>query len=371
MRIFTKSLLAWCLGAAISGTAIAGPSEDASAAYERRDYAAALKGYRALAARGDAKAQVWLGRMYEYGYGVAENDAEALRWYRAAADKGNGQAMDLLSYRYEFGEGVEKSEAEADRWGRAAVVAFRSAAARGDAEAMNELAKHYHDGTSVKQDDAKALRWFRAAAVKGNVSAMVTLADAYGFGVGVRVAKNAAQSARWNRAAAEKGNVRAMYFLAVDYDTGNGVATNKPQATHWFRAAAAKGNASAARALNDPGFRAGLGKPSTPGPRCTHLVDRPNNRPPTVALNVVSVAKLSAAGATVALRTVAIDPDGDGLRYTYSATAGHITGDGADVIWAVTKPGTYTVTVGVSDGACLSFASLTRKIGNLPARAKK
>ncbi len=35
---------------------------------------------------GDAAWQYYLGVMYEYGTGVAENDQEAVKWYRLAAE---------------------------------------------------------------------------------------------------------------------------------------------------------------------------------------------------------------------------------------------------------------------------------------------
>jgi len=45
----------------------AGPLEDGNVAYERKDYATALKYWRPLAKRGDATAQYNLGHMYRLG----------------------------------------------------------------------------------------------------------------------------------------------------------------------------------------------------------------------------------------------------------------------------------------------------------------
>ncbi len=53
--------------AALAGTAVAGPYEDAISAYERGDYATALREFRVLAEQGDAKAQNTLGHMYADG----------------------------------------------------------------------------------------------------------------------------------------------------------------------------------------------------------------------------------------------------------------------------------------------------------------
>jgi TPR repeat protein len=60
---------------------------DGVAAYETGDYTTALKEWRPLAEQGDAQAQNNLGMMYDYGYGVPENDAKTVRWYRKAAEQ--------------------------------------------------------------------------------------------------------------------------------------------------------------------------------------------------------------------------------------------------------------------------------------------
>jgi TPR repeat protein len=73
---------------ALSGVALAGPFEDAGAAYTRKDYATALRLLRPLADKGDVSAQYGLGRMYYEGEGVPQNHAEALNWYRRAAEQG-------------------------------------------------------------------------------------------------------------------------------------------------------------------------------------------------------------------------------------------------------------------------------------------
>ena len=56
--------------------------------YIQGDYASALRWYRLAADQGQAEAQFSLGRMYELGRGVPQEDAEAVQWYRLAADQG-------------------------------------------------------------------------------------------------------------------------------------------------------------------------------------------------------------------------------------------------------------------------------------------
>ncbi len=94
-----------------------------------------------------------------------------------------------------------------------------------------------------------------------------------------------------------------------------------------------------------------------PGTRCCEVVTPPPpappaaNRPPTVSLNCLKDSLL--AGETTDCRAAAADPDGDPLTYTWSTSAGRVTGSGADAKLDTTGVpcGTnITVTESVSDG---------------------
>ncbi len=71
------AIIAVLLLAALGGTAVAGPYEDAISAYERGDYATALREFRVLAAQGRADAQYNLGFLYENGQGAPQDYAQA------------------------------------------------------------------------------------------------------------------------------------------------------------------------------------------------------------------------------------------------------------------------------------------------------
>jgi TPR repeat protein len=86
------------------------------AAYERGDYATALKAWRPLAEQGHADAQYKLGGLYELGIGLPQDDASAARWYRAAAEKGNDRAQHKLGAKYERGRGVPQDYVLAHKW---------------------------------------------------------------------------------------------------------------------------------------------------------------------------------------------------------------------------------------------------------------
>ncbi len=70
------------------------------AAYERGDYAMALREFRPLAEQGYAGAQNNLGLMYARGRGVPQDYAAAVKWYRKAAEQGYVEAQHNLGFNY-------------------------------------------------------------------------------------------------------------------------------------------------------------------------------------------------------------------------------------------------------------------------------
>ncbi len=125
------AIIAVLLLAALAGTAAAGPYEDAISAYERGDYATALREFRVLAAQGHADAEYNLGVMYESGQGVPRDYAEAIKWYRLAAEQGFAYAQHNLGVMYENGQGVPHDYAQAHMW-------FSLAGAQGDKQAAKQ-----------------------------------------------------------------------------------------------------------------------------------------------------------------------------------------------------------------------------------------
>ena len=94
-------------------------------AYQRYDFATALRIFRQLADQGDANAQDTLGIMYSNGQGVPKDYGEGLKWYRKAADQGHAQAQYSLGSIYYLGLGVTEDYVQAHMW-------FNLAAAQGD-----------------------------------------------------------------------------------------------------------------------------------------------------------------------------------------------------------------------------------------------
>ncbi len=85
-------------------------------AYDRANYATALKIWLPRAQAGDAEAQAYVGEIYEKGLGLMPNYQLAVQWYQKAAQQGNSRAQINLGYLYERGLGVEKDIAKAMQW---------------------------------------------------------------------------------------------------------------------------------------------------------------------------------------------------------------------------------------------------------------
>ncbi len=119
------------LAVMLTGGAAAGPYGEGVAAYERGDYATALRLMRPLAEQGDAAAQSNLGVMYDTGQGVPQDDAEAVKWFRLAAEQGDATAQYNLGVMYGKGQGVPQDYVQAYMWFDLAAARFSASEAEG------------------------------------------------------------------------------------------------------------------------------------------------------------------------------------------------------------------------------------------------
>ena len=95
----------------VAAPASAGPFENGFAAYQRGDFATALRIWLPLAERGHAGAQNNVGYMYSRGEGAPRNFELAVSWFRKSADQGNADGLYNLGVRYANGEGVPRDDA--------------------------------------------------------------------------------------------------------------------------------------------------------------------------------------------------------------------------------------------------------------------
>ncbi len=216
----------------------------------------AVKWYRSAADQNHVKAQFNLGVMFERGRGVPQSDAEAVQWYRKAADQGHASAQFTLGFMYDKGRGVPRDHAEAVKW-------YRSAADQGHAKAQFSLAVIYEKGWGVPRNDAEAVKWYRKAADQGDASAQSILGDMYAKGRGVP--RDYAEAAKWYRKAADQGDAVAQKTLGAMYERGRGVPRDLGEARRWFARASAGSSAGKDRA-DGIGISEQLSREAAPGP---------------------------------------------------------------------------------------------------------
>ncbi|MGZ4842431.1 MAG: SEL1-like repeat protein [Candidatus Angelobacter sp.] len=113
---------------------------------------------------GDAQAQFELGRAYEDGKGVAQDDTRAAELFRKSADQGNAQAQNSLGVMYALGRGIPRDREEAVRW-------YKKSAKQGLAEGIYHVAISYYNGEGVEENIALACTWMMVAQRRGDAQA--------------------------------------------------------------------------------------------------------------------------------------------------------------------------------------------------------
>ena len=108
MPRFAPALLALLL--LTSGLVSAGPWEEGYAAYQRKDYTAAVAKWRQVADKGNAKAQSLMGQMYFFGQGVKQDYPQAITWLNLAAAQGELKAHFRLGSMHENAQGFTQNK---------------------------------------------------------------------------------------------------------------------------------------------------------------------------------------------------------------------------------------------------------------------
>lgn len=133
------------------------PASDASS------YTAADRQFSSLAAlalKGDADAQLRLGKMYANGEGVIVDVTKAAKWFEKAAQQGNSEAQYLYATALLDGRGMVQDYQAALRW-------IEIPASHGNAQAQYRLGQMYRFGIGTPVDKVKAYLWFNLAAAQG------------------------------------------------------------------------------------------------------------------------------------------------------------------------------------------------------------
>lgn len=127
-----------------------------------------LESIQVKAEKGDADAQISLGRLYLVGGTMPQNDVEAVKWFRKAAEQGDPFGQQSLADMYKNGLGVPQDYVEAVKW-------YRKAAEQGEPLGQQSLGDMYNNGFGVHRSVVQAYMWYNLAASK--ITAFATTRD--------------------------------------------------------------------------------------------------------------------------------------------------------------------------------------------------
>lgn len=135
--------------------------EKGLAAYDRKNYAAALPHIQQAADRGHARAQSLLGIMYRAGRGVGKDLRKAAYWFEKAAAQEHRAAAFHLGNMYDVGDGVAVDKALAVKY-------YDISARQGYHEAQFELAFNHEFGQGTPRNRKMAIFWLTQAQRQGD-----------------------------------------------------------------------------------------------------------------------------------------------------------------------------------------------------------
>ena len=119
-------------------------------AYNRGDYATALREWRPLAEQGNMTAQSFIGMMYLNGNGIPQDYAKALGFYRRTAAVGFYDAWNDLGGMYARGQGFLQDNVIARMW-------FNLAASKGNEGAVESRDLIAKQMTAASIEEAQRL----------------------------------------------------------------------------------------------------------------------------------------------------------------------------------------------------------------------
>ena len=219
-----------------------------------------MKWYTRAAEQGHTGAEFNLGKMYEQGKGVPQDNKMAVKWYRRVAD-GDENVATPRGYFADWKRGrfeQDRDRFESDGDGVKKYVSFNVVWVSYKASAQAALGNMYEHGQGVPQDYKTAVNWYTLAAENpsydvnwlvghgGHADAQFKLGRMYEEGKGVPQDDKAA--VKWYALAAKipkPGHAGAVailgtrYFkLANRYSKGQGVQQDDKAAFKWYDLAA-------------------------------------------------------------------------------------------------------------------------------------
>ena len=217
---------------------------------------------------GSPEAMAVLGRFHEKGFLVRKNQMKAAMEYLGALRLEFPRAASLLWALFQEKKFVQQVHAlalEGDPDAEVVCAGFISlgfdtefppqesvillsmASAKHNLDAMIEIGLCYYLGRGVAMDKNRAVEYWAEAATMGSLEAEIRI-TATNI-IGNLHQKDYAASIPELDSAAQKGSLLAQVALAYCYETGTGVAENRPNAVRLYRESAYRGSQLAIYAL--------------------------------------------------------------------------------------------------------------------------
>lgn len=151
---------------------------DGLIAYTVGDFSSAFAQLHPLAEKNMSLAQLFVGRAYADGIGVAQNCERATHWLTLAAQNGNAEAAYDLGSANDQGRCMHRNPFEAIAW-------YRIAAANGDTRAPNAIGEIYLRHIAYAPNAQTAALWFKRGTRLFDKNAYYHLGEMHAFGYGV------------------------------------------------------------------------------------------------------------------------------------------------------------------------------------------
>ena len=201
-------------------------------AYDKKDYALALKLWELAATKDNLLAMDKLSDMYRDEIGVKRDYAKSIELDTKAAAQGHIPSIADIGTMYYYGWGVTVDYVKA-------VEKLTIGAENGLDYAMFYLGRLYCDKKSTLYDNTKGIEWLTKATQLGHIRAMLTLAGIH-YGN-----EDYEKTMYWYKQAVDKGSTTAMIWIAFLHKDGLGVPINYPETIRWFQMALDKGDIDA------------------------------------------------------------------------------------------------------------------------------
>lgn len=209
---------------------------EANSAYGKADYEKALSAFSIADEQGNIYAVTHLGLMHYYGYGCQQDRNSAFKLFKKGAENGCPLVAAWISECYRLGHGVEKDKERAQKIYNMIDSDLHKMCESGDVEALYFVGFNLVMGIGVEENEEEGVKLLTQAYEKGEIRAVVQLAECYYNGWGV--AENPKKTVELLMKHPMPSNKKAQYLLALCNYYGEGVEKNLNRAFLHFKAAA-------------------------------------------------------------------------------------------------------------------------------------